>query len=510
MRRAVAPRTAIAIATIACLACAPLAGAASGAARAVARSVRGATAASALPAQVAFTGASRRIPASFFGLSVEYKELHTYLESGPLFERMLSLVRPRDGSPMVLRIGGKSADHVWWKTTQRPPQWVSVLGDDWLSHLSGLVSRADLKVVLDLNLAVHSPTMAARFAKAAIRELPRASVAGFEIGNEPDLYWRQPWLEKQRIPSTSRDVPLHWTSNYAAADYRRDYEDYARPLVASAPGIPLGAPEIISSKPEWLSEVTGLGRLDPRFMSIHRYASSTCLPHTSSHYPTIPLLLANASSAGVARSTEDAVQYAHANHTQLRLTEVNSISCGGNTGVANSFATALWAPDLLFELLNAGVDGVNWHIRPSTLNAPFNLDGGKLVPLPELYGLAMFAQMTHGPAQLLGTAVAASPGLQLKAWAVRRGGTSNVVLINKGPREAYVRVSAAGGASRAAIVRRLQAPGIGSTTGLRFAGRWIGSDGRWHGQEVDTRVFEHADFFEVPVPGYSTAAVTQG
>ena len=47
--------------------------------------------------------------------------------------------------------------------------------------------------------------------------------------------------------------------------------------------------------------------------------------------------------------------------------------------MANSFATALWAPDVLFELLNAGVDGVNWHIRPSTLNAPFNLKPGKLV-----------------------------------------------------------------------------------------------------------------------------------
>ena len=70
----------------------------------------------------------------------------------------------------------------------------------------------------------------------------------------------------------------------------------------------------------------------------------------------------------------------------------------------------MWAPDVLFELLNAGVDGVNWHIRPSILNAPFNLDDGKLVPLPELYGLAVFAQMTHGPARLVDTTVSASAG----------------------------------------------------------------------------------------------------
>jgi hypothetical protein len=522
VERALARRAGVAIAATACIAFALLVDAAAGAAGPVARAANatsgpvahranGASARPALPAFVSYGGGSRRIPTSFFGLSVEYKELGTYLQSGPLFERMLALVRPRDGGPMLLRIGGKSADHVWWKSaTQRPPQWVTTIGHDWLAGLSGLVSRADLRVVLDLNLAVHSPAMAAQFASAAVKELPRSTIAGLEVGNEPDLYWRQPWLEKQRIPTTSRNVPLHWATNYSPLDYRRDYEDYARKLAATVPGIPLGAPEIISSKLSWLSEVTALGPLDPRFMSIHRYASSTCWPPTSPYYPTIPLLLASPSSTGLAQTTETAVQFAHSHHTALRLTEVNSISCGGNSGVANSFATALWAPDLLFEMLNAGVDGINWHIRPSTLNAPFNLDHGGVVPLPELYGLAMFAQVTHGPARLLSATLTSSPGLELKAWAVRERATSNVLLINKGARAADVRLPGSNGATSAAIVRRLEAPGIGSTTGVRFAGRWIGTDGRWHGREIATRIRERGGFYYVPVPGYSAAAVSLG
>ncbi len=201
-----AGRTALrraAIAAAACLACALLAGVASGAASDAAAQ-RAAAASSQLPAQITFGSGSRRIPTSFFGLSLEYKELHTYLNSGVLFRRMLSIVRPRDGSSMLLRIGGKSADHVWWDTDDRPPQWVTTLDQQWLTRLGGLVRRADLKVMLDLNLAVHSPTMAARFAKAAVQTLPRSSVVGFEVGNEPDLYWLQPWLEKQRIATTSR------------------------------------------------------------------------------------------------------------------------------------------------------------------------------------------------------------------------------------------------------------------------------------------------------------------
>jgi hypothetical protein len=473
-----------------------------------ARAPRVSTAASDLPAQITFTGASRRIPTSFFGLSVEYKELRTYIDSGALFRRMLSLVRPRDGSPLLVRIGGKSADHVWWGTSEKTPKWVTTIGQQWLSRLSALISRADLEVMFDLNLAVHSPTMAARFARAAVQTLPRSSIVGFEVGNEPDLYWRQPWLEKQRVATSSSDVPRRWTGNYSPTDYARDYTAYARAVTAAAPGIPLGGPEIISSKVNWLTALSGLGRLTPGFLSIHRYASSTCLPPSSSHYPTIPLMLADGSSAGVARTTESVVQDAHAIHSQLRLTEVNSISCGGNAGVADSFATALWAPDVLFELLNAGVDGVNWHIRPSTLNAPFDLDHGKLVPLPELYGLAMFAQMTHGPARLLDDAVSAAPGLDLKAWTVRRDGTTNALLINKGRRAARVTVRSVDGARGPATVSRLQAPRIGATTGLKFAGRWIGSDGLWHGHQSDERVTARGGSYAVAVPAYSAALVT--
>jgi hypothetical protein len=463
----------------------------------------------ALAAYLQFTGGGRRIPRSFFGLSVEYKELHAYLQSGPLFDRVISLVRPRDGGPMLMRIGGKSADHVWWDSaTERPPMWVSRIGETWLERLSGLVRREDLRVVLDLNLAVHSPRLSATFAQAAVQALPRGAVAGLEVGNEPDLYWRQPWLEKQRIRTTSSNVPLHWTRNYSAADYRRDYQDYARALSARVPGIPLGAPEIISSKLDWLAAVSGLGRLDPGFMSIHRYASSTCLPPTSAHYPTIPLLLADASSHGVARTTEPAVQFAHSKGTPLRLTEVNSISCGGNRGVANSFATALWAPDLLFELVRAGVEGVNWHIRPATLNAPFNLDAQGIAPLPELYGLALFAQMTHGRPKLLNTTLSSSAGVALKAWAVRGGSRTTVLLINKGGRDAEVRIPAPSANHGGALIRRLEAPRVGSTTKLTFAGQRIGTDARWHGHETSTQVRAKAGFYGVPVPRYSAATVS--
>ncbi len=44
---------------------------------------------------------------------------------------------------------------------------------------------------------------------------------------------------------------------------------------------------------------------------------------------------------------------------------MNSVTGGGAKGVSNTFASALWALDTLFELAQAGVSGVNVHTFPS-------------------------------------------------------------------------------------------------------------------------------------------------
>jgi hypothetical protein len=277
-------------------------------------------------------------------------------------------------------------------------------------------------------------------------------------------------------------------------------------LKASLPGLALGAPDVTSPSLQWLGAVTGLGRLSPGFLAVHRYATSNCWPANSPSYPTIPNLLAESASGGLAGSVTNAIALAHKRHMSLRLTEVNSVSCVGNAGIANTFASALWAPDALFSFIDAGVDGVSWHIRPHQINAPFQLANGGIVALPELYGLAVFAQMMHGPATVLATSLSAWPGLNLRAWAVQNGGIVNVLVINKGARAADVSLPARGRGP--AVVRRLSAPGIRATSGISFAGRTIGPDGRWHGKEMDSRLANVGGYYRLLVPGYSAALVT--
>ncbi len=459
------------------------------------------------PAQLTLGSGIRSIPRSFFGVSAEYNELADYEHDATAFGQVLKLIRPQDRSRLELRIGGKSADRTFYVTKPtRPVPYGRPIGARWLKRLSTLVRADNLRVMLDLNLAVHAPSVAATFAQAAVKALPRSTLVGLEIGNEPDLYWRQPFLAKEKLPQTLRSTPKNWTVNYSAADYRRDYRAYARALVAKVPRIPIGGPEIISGKPEWLSAVEGLGREDPSFLSIHRYASSNCIPPSSPFYPTITSLLDENKSIGFGATIQSAAEFAHSRRQDLRLTEVNSISCGGNAGVANSFATALWAPDALFELIENGANSVNWHIRPNAVNAPFHPTRSGIRAMPELYGLAAFADMTGQGAKIVSSELAQSGALHLKAWVVAVDSSLRVLLLNKGPHAA--RVTMRLGPAGTAEVKRLQAPRVGASSGVTFGGQTIGTDGRWQGKAVQTALNGNNGSYAITVPGFSAALIS--
>ncbi len=173
----------------------------------------------------------RAIPDDFFGLSVEVDKLEAFAATGSPLDRVLTILRPGNGEPLLLRLGGRSADAaIWGERPPSPPRWVTLLDDTWMNDLVDLVQRDNLRIELTLNLAAHSPTMALAFAEAANRALPRGTLAGLAIGNEPDLYRLQPRLETERLASTTRSTPTHWTRHYNVDTYVQDYSSYARAI----------------------------------------------------------------------------------------------------------------------------------------------------------------------------------------------------------------------------------------------------------------------------------------
>ncbi len=188
----------------------------------------------------------------------------------------------------------------------------------------------------------------------------------------------------------------------------------------------------------------------------------------------------------MASTLSGVVHVAHRARLPLRLTEMNSVTCDGRPGVSDSFATALWAPDALFELLRAGVDGVNVHLHADAINAAFLLRGNGLRARPLLYGLIMFARTLGPGAQLVPLRLNAPRAPHLKAWAVRTRTELRVLLIDKGRRSTSVLLRIPGTAS--ASVERLSAPSERSPTGVTLAGQQLGADARWHGPRTARRL----------------------
>jgi Glycosyl hydrolase family 79 C-terminal beta domain len=447
------------------------------------------------------------VPRSYFGLSTEYWALAQYERRTPLLERVLSLLHVRGDGPMMLRIGGDSADHAFWDPRlERLPRWAFTLTPRWLARTRGLVRRLGVRLIIDLNLITDSPATAARWARAAQTGLPHRSIAGFEIGNEPDIYNRSNWLAAiAGQPLDGRVLPGALT----AEDYAQAFRAYAEALARAAPGVPLAGPALANPDTDshWVSSLLDSDRRVVGLVTVHRYPYSACAEPRSSGFPTISRLLSARASVGMARSLRPTVRIAHAAGLALRVTELNSVTCGGRAGVSNTFATALWAPDALFELLRNGVDGVNVHVRADAINAPFAITGGGLTARPLLYGLILFVRTLGSHPELVRLHLRAAASLNLQAWAVAvGGGTLHVLLIDKGSRSVNVALHLP--TTGDATVQRLLAPAASSEFGVTLGGRQLGRDGRWQGLSARQTLVAGSHGYRLSVPRLSAALVS--
>jgi hypothetical protein len=461
------------------------------------------------------------LPRSYLGLSIEYWGLPRYESHPHTFARVLSLLRVPGNGPMILRIGGDSADRSYWDPSLRRLRGrFFALTPGWLSETARLVRRLRVRLILDLNVVADSPPMAARWARAALNALPRRSVLGFEIGNEPDLYhqefpYRLPAAQRPTEPAaTHADARTMFGEpslmpGFSISTYLEDFRSYARALGAVAPNMTLLGPAVANPQLDfsWLSRLIAADHRGLGMVTAHRYPLSECQAPGSPQYPTIRRLLSERSSTGMADGVKAAVRAAHSAGLSFRLTELNSVTCGGRPRVSDSFATALWAPDALFALMRTGVDGVNVHIRDDAINAPFTLTRAGLNARPLIYGLALFARALGPDARLVALHLHVARRLHVKLWGVRVGiHRLNLVMINKGARTAGVRLALA--ARGTATVQRLTAPSVSATSGVTLDGQWLDRHGRWLGTRVMATIAPSRGVYELSLPGASAALVS--
>ena len=440
----------------------------------------------------------RSIPNSFLGLSIEFDELARY-ERLPAFARFLGQLETPGTGPLSLRIGGESADNTFLSASQKLPGWSYLLTPTWFAQLSNLITTVHLRVIIDLNLAARSTVQATEMARDTVGALPAGSVQAFEVGNEPDLF--RFGIVGMRKVQYQRPGAFGWAFKYTPQSYASQFDAYAAAVRSSAPGIRLAGPASADPGTTWWNGLpAGRGKL--ALVSVHRYPFAACGPPNTPQYPTSAGFLSAAASTGLAQSVGASLALAHRRHLPLRITELGSASCTGHAGATDTFATALWAPDALFSLLAAGVDGVNVHSRWKTPNTPLN-GVPVLQARPLFYGLVTFARMLGPGARLLRTTVHASSTLALSTWVVHaQDGSTRALLINKSRNRLTVGVGLP--TRSAAISEALRAPGATATSGLTLGGQTLGSDGLWHGTPSAVSVPRTSSgSYVTTVPGYS-------
>jgi hypothetical protein len=371
----------------------------------------------------------------------------------------------------------------------------------WLDVAHALTTALDAHTIVGINLEVNSPKVAAAEGRALVRGIGQQRIEGLEIGNEPELYGSFAWYQINHVKTFGRP------HSYDFNGFLGDFRNIARALPkAPLAGHNTGSPIWMSYLDRFLKAEAGV-----RVATLHRYPLKHC---TKNARPTIAQLLTDASSRGLADSVARYANVAHAHGVPLRIDEINSVSCGGQPGVSDTFATALWSLDAMFEMARVGVDGVNMHSRPGVTNELFtfsNTNGKWRAGVnPVYYGLMTFAQAAPAGSRLL--RIGGAGGTGLKVWATSAPDHKiRVVLINKnrsGERTTTLRIP---GASGAATVARLEAPGLSAKHGVTFGGQSFGTStdsGVLAGKQRAESIAPTGGSYAVKVPAASAVLLT--
>lgn len=449
-------------------------------------------------------------PAAFLGVSLEYSALEAYTGANPaaLDPVFIQLLRNL-GQPLVVRIGGNSSDATWWpvRGISRPAGVSYALSGEWLASARELATRLGAKLILGVNLAAGRPRLTETEAAALVRGVGPDNLAALELGNEPDVYGMFPWYRNRGRPVFAR--PAAYDLNAFIRDVRRS--------AVLLPRVPLAGPA--TAKLPWLAGVPALIAAEPglRMVSAHRYPIQGCLKDPSSPaYPSIANLLSSHSSAGLAQALAPYVALAHVHGLQFRVDELNSAALAGclsRSGVSNTFASALWMLDALFNLAEVGVDGVNIHTLPGAAYELFTFlrgpVGWQAVVHPDYYGLLMFAQAFPPGARLLPVHTGGGP---VKVWATRGAdGRTRVTLTNEDarPRRVELQLPVAGAPAE---LEWLRAPGIAATGGVTLGGQTFGAvtgTGRLAGAPATEPVSQLLGAYSIQLPAYSAAVLTR-
>ena len=377
------------------------------------------------PSEITLThtlsGPSLQVEMPPVGLSLEYPLMAQDLGSGPCPPPALGTELRRLGSP-PLALAGASQD------VTAPSGALSALPISWQiaslyslpasfwSQLHCLLSETKDPLIAGINMKTAEPTWAEQMVAGA--QSAATNGLAFSLGNEPDLYSLPNYAELAK-PQANGEV--------IAVDR---YLQLATSLLQTLNGAPVIGPELAIAA-RWQHQLPRIIReLHDAIVGVHLYPLSAC---AGPKVTTVKALL-SASAADAPHSLAWVAKDASAAHLPAILSESNSASCGGEAGVSDSPAAAVWSVRFILTALKTGFQEVRFHFSGGPYD-PFIVRGQEVVDRPLQSALVAINQWL--PA---GTFLRTLTGVRgLVATAI--GGTAGqpqLILDNEGEKEQTV------------------------------------------------------------------------
>ena len=381
------------------------------------------------------------IPPSFLGLAHEWipfawTQGSTQQGVDPVYVQLLKNIFDNAAGPLNFRVGGNTQDNLH-----------GPLPATLVSQIAALQQELGAQIVLGVDLKSNNAGLSAGQAQAGAAALPAGALVTVELGNEPDNY------------------PL------TGPAYLDRFAQIATSVQQQVP-IPLGGPSYSGLIPlnEFVQFATEQkARLN--LLELHGYTG-----WAGNAAIDIDYLLNEAQSAGWAATYGQYVQPAHALGLPVRISEMNSLWGFGKPGVSDTFGAALWVTDILFELMAAGFDGVNFtgssnQVYAAIQDLPDPNSQGRLSRIgAPYYGMLLFARATAHGGSLLPTQQTGSN--HVKVWATQDpAGQTRIALLNKDSRQGGLFQLTGLPAKRVASAAYLVSPSITATHGISFAGQ---------------------------------------
>jgi hypothetical protein len=417
------------------------------------------------------------IGSSFAGLSYEKSSLY---ESPYLFTgsnaNLIALFKLLGTS--ILRIGGNSVDRNVW-TPNGAGQTEGQIAPADVNALAAFLQATGWKCLYGINLggagpnpytsgsivAATSSTLAAEEI-AYVYETLGASLFGFEIGNECDLY------------GSSYFSGATWN----LSTFEALWSEYRAAIVAKTPAVAAlcTGPADAGSESSWT-------------VPFGQYATKSNISLLTQHYyrgngqsatsTAANLITPDSTLMGDLATLDSGAQGVG---VPYRLSECNSYYNGGADGVSDAYCSSLWVVDFLFNNVQGGSVGTNFHGGGDGDGyTPIADSGGAVVEArPEYYGMLFFT--LSGQGTLLTTSPSSDiAGLNATAYAVKTSsGALNIVVVNKdNAQNLEFTISLPQAASSATLLEMTQltsgasGPNISATSGVTIQGASVGANG---------------------------------